>query len=362
VKQVLFVDDEPRVLEGLKRMMWSVRREWRGFYAGSVAEARECLESERIDAIVSDLNMPGETGADLLRSVRGTPATRTLPFFMLTGNGEAGMRRTSLETGATDYLSKPCDFTELSARLRNALALKEFQDGIQNRNDHLEQTLAERAEALEKARRETLFRLAKAAEARDVETGNHIIRVAFISRIVAKQLGFDEESIARLFLTSPMHDVGKIGIPDEILRKPGKLDEAEWKAMKTHCRIGYQILAGDMPSSFLHIGEGSDVQDEFMYMAAKIALYHHERWDGTGYPEGLAGEAIPIEARIVAIADVYDALRAKRPYKEPFTAERARQIIEEGRGTHFDPRVVDAFLARISEVEEACDFLSDEPH
>lgn len=360
MKQVLFVDDEPRVLDGLKRMMWSVRREWRGIYASSVAEARTCLQDEKIDAIVSDLNMPGETGADLLRTVRGHPSTSTLPFFMLTGNGESGTRRTTLETGATDYLSKPCDFNELSARLRNALALKEFQDGIQNRNDHLEQSLVERAEALERARRETLFRLAKAAEARDVETGNHIIRVAFLSRIVATQLGFDEKSIARLFLTSPMHDVGKIGIPDEILRKPGKLDDEEWRTMKTHCRIGYQILAGDMPSSFLQMGEGEAGADDFMHTAAKIALYHHERWDGTGYPEGLAGEAIPIEARIVAVADVYDALRSNRPYKGPFAPERARQIIEEGRGSHFDPKVVDAFLARISEVEDACDFLADE--
>lgn len=359
MKNVLFVDDEPRVLDGLKRMMWSVRREWRGVYASSVAEARGVLREEKIDAIVSDLNMPGETGADLLRTVRGHPSTSTLPFFMLTGTGETGTRRATLETGATDYLSKPCDFNELSARLRNALALKEFQDGIQNRNDHLEQSLAERAVALDRARRETMFRLAKAAEARDVETGNHIIRVAFISRIVAQELGFDEESIARLFLTSPMHDVGKIGIPDEILRKPGKLSEDEWRAMKTHCRIGFQILAGDMPSSFLHMGEGVQDQDEFMRTAARIALYHHERWDGSGYPEGLAGEAIPIEARIVAIADVYDALRSNRPYKGPFPAEAARQIIEEGRETHFDPKIVDAFLARISEIEDACNFLAD---
>lgn len=361
MKNVLFVDDEPRVLDGLRRMMWSVRREWRGIYASSVAEARDRLRDERIDAIVSDLNMPGETGADLLRTVRSHPSTNTLPFFMLTGNGESGTRRNALETGVTDYLSKPCDFNELSARLRNALALKEFQDGILNRNDHLEQSLAERAEALERARRETLFRLAKAAEARDVETGNHIIRVAFMSRIVAKEMGFDDEATSRLFLTSPMHDVGKIGIPDEILRKPGKLDENEWQAMKTHCRIGFQILVGDMPDSFTHMGEGEQSPDDFMFTAARIALSHHERWDGTGYPDGLAGEAIPIEARIVAIADVYDALRSNRPYKGPFAAETARRIIEEGRGTHFDPKVVDAFMARISEIEEACDFLADVP-
>ncbi|MGV3615233.1 MAG: HD domain-containing phosphohydrolase [Fimbriimonas sp.] len=361
MKRILFVDDEPRVLDGLRRMMWSARHQWEGVYARSVSEARACLAEEGIDAVVSDLNMPGETGIDLLRTVRNDPRTRTLPFFLLTGNGEMGLRRAGLELGASDFLSKPCDFAELSARLHNALTLKEFQDAIQSQNDELEKTLAERAVALERARRETLFRLAKAAEARDADTGNHIIRVGFVSQILANELGMDEATQRRILLTSPLHDVGKIGIPDEILRKPGRLDDHERAYMQTHCRIGFQILAGDLPDAFRLLGEGEPVADDFMAMAATIALSHHERWDGNGYPERRTREEIPVEARIVSVADAYDALRSARPYKGPFSPEVARRIIEEGRGTQFDPGVVDAFVTRIAEIELTVDFLSDRP-
>jgi response regulator RpfG family c-di-GMP phosphodiesterase len=350
------------VLDGLRRQMWGLRQEWQGVYVEGVTPALEKLESEEIDAIVSDLNMPGRTGLDLLKLVRETPRLRILPFFILTGNSEMLIRQVSLEAGATEYLSKPCDFSELATRLRNAFVLKDLQDEISAEKHSLEEKLADSSIELERAQRETLFRLAKAAEARDVEVGNHIARVGAFSRLIAEQMGFDAQMQRRLLVTSPLHDIGKIGIPDSILRKPGALEPDERTLMETHCRIGGQILTGELPKTLASLsGDERPANFEFISTAAKIALSHHERWDGRGYPDGLAGEDIPIEARVVAVADVFDALRNPRPYKGPFSKERTMDIIEAGSETQFDPKVVEALVLRLDEAESILDFMGD-PH
>lgn len=340
--------------------MWSRRSEWQGVYVEGVEQAIEKLESEKFDAIVSDLNMPGQTGLDLLKWMRGHERFKAFPFFMLTGNTELISRRVSLEAGATEFLAKPCDFTELSARLKNAFVLKDLQDEINAEKSDLEEQLAGKNKALERAQRETLFRLAKAAEARDVEVGNHIARVGAFSRLLAEEMGFDADMQKRMLITSPLHDIGKIGIPDSILRKPGSLTPDERLLMETHCDIGAQILAGEMPQGLSAIGgDEPPMNFEFITSAAKIAQSHHERWDGQGYPKKLAGEEIPIEARIVAVADVFDALRNPRPYKGAFSNAKTMDIIGSASGSQFDPAVVSALVRRVDEAESILDFMSD---
>jgi response regulator RpfG family c-di-GMP phosphodiesterase len=362
---ILFVDDEVRVLDGLRRMLHSKRDEWRCIFAESVDAAVSLIDSESLDAIVSDVTMPGKTGLDLLRFVRNQPSTRYLPVLMLTGNGDIGTKREALSLGATDFLNKPFDFVELTARLQNAIALKKFQDEIRTQNEFLEERVRDRTEELEQSRKDIIFRLAKAAEARDTDTGNHIVRVGLASQLLAKALGLDEATQERMLLTSPLHDVGKIGIEDHILRKPGSLSDDERRRMQEHCRIGAEILTEDLRGFLQRLGEntGDSGENDLLKVAARIALCHHERWDGTGYPNGLRGEEIPIEARIVAVTDVYDALRTKRPYKDEFDSNKALQIMLEGAGTHFDPHVIGTFASIYAEVESALESLrrGDEP-
>ncbi|AIE83457.1 response regulator receiver modulated metal dependent phosphohydrolase [Fimbriimonas ginsengisoli Gsoil 348] len=340
--------------------MWALRTEWEGIYVPDAEVAWARLEEGQIDAVVSDLNMPGRSGIELLKSVRESPRFKGLPFFLLTGNSEVMFRRVSLESGATEYLAKPCDFKELTARLRNAFVLKDLQDEIKAEKSDLEIRLADRNRDLERAQRELLFRLAKAAEARDVEVGNHIARVGVFSRMLAEEIGLEPGFQRRILLTSPLHDVGKIGIPDSILRKPGPLDPEERRLMETHTTIGGQILAGELPRVLTSLESDEPAADfEFIHTAARIAMSHHERWDGKGYPNGIGGEEIPVEARIVSVADVYDALRNARPYKGPVSREKTMQIISEGAGSQFDTKIVDAFKARIEELETMLEFMSD---
>lgn len=352
MNKILFVDDEVRILDAFRRMVRSKREEWECSFAASVEEAWDIIRIWGPDAIVSDLNMPGKSGIDLLHLVRGEEETRFLPFLMLTGNSDLQQRLACLEAGASDFLNKPCDFIELSTRLTNAIALKSFQDQVRQQNELLEEKVRARTIELEQSRKEVVLRLAIAAEMRDFNTGSHILRVALISQLLAEQMGFDLIFCENLFLASTMHDVGKIGISDSILRKPGNLSDEERASMQQHCELGAWLLRSKLSEtfSFLEV-QGEEVQNSLLDLSAKIALTHHERWDGTGYPKGLKGEDIPIEGRIVSVADVYDALRSERPYKPAMSAARAMEMMQAGRAAQFDEKIIDTLIANHAEVE-----------
>jgi response regulator RpfG family c-di-GMP phosphodiesterase len=360
LKKIIFVDDDPRVLEAFMRMTRKKADEWSCRFAKSADEAWEMILGDEPDAIVSDLNMPGKSGADLLELVRNTPQTARLPFMLLTGNNEAKMRMHCLEQGATDFLNKPCDFSELVARMNNALTLKEFQDEVRSQNEILEVRVKERTLELESSRREVVFRLARAAELRDSATGFHILRVGLLSKLLAMELGFGEKFQEELLLASTLHDIGKLGIPDSILLKPAKLSNEEFQTMQSHCKIGADLLRSDLYSTFRLLSSEVNDANDLLTLAADIALSHHEKWDGTGYPNGLAGDVIPMTGRIVAVADVYDAVCSKRPYKEAFSFEDAIKVIHQGSGTHFDPKVASALIRRQKDAQDIMSEYSDD--
>jgi response regulator RpfG family c-di-GMP phosphodiesterase len=361
LKQLLFVDDEVKVLDGLRRMLRAKREVWECHYATGVDEALSVVSTVHLDAVVSDVNMPGKNGLDLLRVLRSSDASKFLPVLMLTGNGDVSTKRDALELGATDFLNKPFDFIELTARLQNAIAMKGFQDEIRAHNAILEKKVTARTVELERSRRDIILRLAKAAETRDVDTGNHIVRVGVVAQMLAEALGFDQAFQKKILLTAPLHDVGKIGVSDGILQKNGPLSSEERLKMQEHCQIGADILTEDLGPVFRHFDEPDDPghENELLRMAARIAQCHHERWDGAGYPDGLIGEAIPIEGRIVAVADVYDALRSRRVYKPKFGPAETLQLIVDGAGTQFDPVVVAKFAELFEEIESAVENLRE---
>jgi len=356
-KIILFVDDEPHFLDSMQRMLRKRGDEWSLHFAESVDEALELTWQYQFDVIVSDVNMPIKSGFDLLAALQENEITRNVPVIILTGNTEQNLKRKALEAGATDLLSKPVYYEDLVARIASVIRLKLYQDEIANQNIILENKVKIRTAELEFLHHDIIWRLAKAGEMRDEATGNHVVRVAHCSRIIAEKCHLPEEEVGWIFLTAPLHDLGKIGIPDGILLKAGKLTAAEWDIMKTHSEIGSSILLeppkgleNSFYSASLEQNEMSGpVISPMREIAASIALNHHEKWDGGGYPNGLAGEDIPLAGRIVVIADVYDALRSARPYKKPLNREQAFEIILEGRGSHFDPNLVDVFQKCIDE-------------
>lgn len=358
-QRILFVDDESNFLEGLRRMLRKRRKQWDMSFVESVDEALHAIKKREFDAIVSDIQMPVKTGFDLLKTLRANEDTRTMPVVILTGNAEIALKRRALNLGATDLLNKPVNREDLIARLVSVLRLKSYQDELKDQNELLELKVRERTAELSFLHKDIIWRLAKAGELRDEETGNHIVRVAKYSFILARNLGLASNEVEAILLTSPLHDLGKIGIPDSILLKTGKLNSDEWVIMKQHTEIGASILMEKPKGMEIFMDLlGSRESERFVNAidptretAATIALTHHEKWDGTGYPRGLKGEDIPIAGRIVAMADVYDALRSERPYKRAFSPEKAFAIIREEAGSHFDPDVFDAFVLSQSEFE-----------
>lgn len=289
------------------------------------------------DLVIVDYMMPELNGIDFIQRFRAVPGRADIPVLMVTANDELTVRYSALEAGANDFLTKPLDKIEFRARMRNMLALRASQKRLEDRASWLAEEVLKATDEIVRRERETILRLSRAAEFRDPETGDHIQRMAHYSWMIAVRLGLPLEQQQLILEAAPMHDVGKVGIPDHILLKPGKLDDAEFSIMKQHPVIGHQIL--------------SDSSSPLLQMAAVIALSHHEKFDGSGYPLGLTGEAIPLVGRIVAVADVFDALTSARPYKAAWELDRAVSFMREQRGLHFDPQCVDVFLDRLDEVQ-----------
>ena len=338
---ILVVDDQPQNIELIEAHLAT-----QGYDIVSAANGQEALEKlfkNEIDLILLDVMMPGMDGFEVTRMVRQDDKHRLLPIVLVTALHETQDRIKGIEAGCDDFISKPFDKMELLARVRSLLKVKAYNDLLSNYQKELELEVAKKTEELKQAFErikaaslDTIYRLSMASEYKDEDTGAHIKRMSRYSAAVARRLGLDENTIEIILYAAPMHDVGKIGIPDQILMKPGKLNQKEWKIMKQHTVIGAKIL------------EGSDA--EFIRLGETIAQTHHEKWDGSGYPNNLNGTEIPIAGRVTAIADVFDALTSKRPYKKPFSVEKSLVIISEGKGSHFDPDVVDAFFAIQDEI------------
>lgn len=302
----------------------------------SPLEGLQWCGSNEPDLLIVDYMMPDINGIEFIETVRKLYPADTVPILMVTAAHEKEVRYQSLTAGANDFLTKPIDRHEFDPRVRTMLSLRASQQRLRNWNDDLREAVIRKTAEIVAREQETIARLARAAEFRDPETGAHIVRMAHYSQLIARQLGLDDELCERILTAAPMHDIGKVGTPDHILLKPGRLTAEELIVMRQHSRIGHDILLGS--------------SSPMIQMAAEIALTHHEKFDGSGYPDGTVGEAIPISGRIVAVADVFDALTSPRPYKEAWPLERAFDFIKSGRGSHFDPACVDAFFAVIPEV------------
>ncbi len=340
----LIVDDELANVRVLEQLL----EEWGCFNVESTTDPCETLSrysAFQPDIILLDLMMPDLDGFQVMEQLKPSiPAGIYLPILVLTADISAQAKRKALAAGAKDFLTKPFDSTELLLRIWNLLETRFLHRQIQNQNQVLEHRVRERTaeleeaqvkilehvEEVERSQLEVLERLARAAEFRDDDTGQHTQRVALAAALLARQLGLDEKQASLIQRTAPLHDVGKISISDLILLKPGKLTAEEFETIKTHAEVGGALLSGG--------------RSELVQMAERIALTHHERWDGSGYPQGLQGEAIPIEGRILAIVDVFDALTHARPYKSAWPVEKAVAEIVSQSGRQFDPRVVEAFL------------------
>ena len=314
--QLLVVDDEPANLQVLRHIL---QEDYRLLFAKDGAKALELAAREKPELILLDVMMPGMTGYQVCAQLKATPATSAIPVIFVTALADVEDEAQGFAVGAVDYITKPVSPAIVKARVRTHLSLV-------------------RVEELRETRLQIVQRLGLAAEYKDNETGLHVIRMSHYSRVLALAAGFSEAQAEELLNAAPMHDVGKIGIPDAVLRKPGKLDGEEWEVMKQHAQIGADII-GEHPSGLQR-------------MAREIALNHHEKWDGSGYPRGIGGAEIPVEARIIAIADVFDALTSERPYKKAWPVEEAVQLLREQSGRHFDPELVELFLGQLPAILE----------
>ena len=340
---ILVVDD---TADDLALMSTLLKHAYVVKIANSGAKALRIARSEAPpDLILLDIMMPEMDGYQVLQTLRADVKTHDIPVIFLTAKSEIEDEKRGLELGAVDYITKPVSPPILLARVKTQLALKASSDFLRDKASFLEDEVAKRTEEISAIQDVTILVMASLAETRDPETGNHIRRTQHYVKELAQALRdhprfrtyLNDRIIQLLFKSAPLHDIGKVGIPDRILLKPGKLDPDEFEVMKTHTTLGYEAIA--------HAEKALGTDVAFLTMAKEIALSHQEKWDGSGYPQGLAGDAIPLSARLMAVADVYDALVTRRPYKEPLSHAEAVRIIDRGRGTHFDPDIVDAFLA-----------------
>ena len=296
-------------------------------------------QEEEFDLILLDIRMPHMSGIEVMQALtKHFPADYYLPVIVLTAQLDEETRRQALTYGAKDFLTKPFQHWEALLRIRNQLETHYYYKQQMLRGDILEHEVAKRTKEIHSVQLEIVRRLGLAGEFRDNETGAHVVRMSRIAEVIARGAGLDEKTCELILYSSAMHDVGKIGIPDAVLLKPGKFDKEEWEIMKSHTEIGAKII-GDYPA-------------DIFWMAGVIATSHHEKWDGSGYPHGLKGEAIPISARIAAISDVFDALLSARPYKEPWPLEKALVVMREDSGSHFDPVLIEVFFNCLDEILE----------
>jgi putative two-component system response regulator len=328
--RILAVDDQLYNIQLLKMMLRGAG--FQNLY--TTVDSREALPlyvEHQPDLVLLDLSMPHIDGFGVMAQLREHAGADLAPILILTAETDPEMRYRALGGGARDFLNKPFDKVETLARIRNLLEMRLMHNRVRADNEELEQRVRERTSELRDAQMEIIHRLGHAAEYKDNETGNHIIRMSLYCAEMARAVGLPEDAVEMLQRASPMHDVGKIGIPDRVLLKPGKLDAGEWAVMQTHAAIGADLLGGS--------------RSPLIQMAAEIALTHHEKWDGTGYPRGLRGEEIPLVGRICALCDVFDALTSERPYKRAWSVDEAMAEIERGVGRHFDPQLVSVMVA-----------------
>ncbi|WP_290869288.1 two-component system response regulator [Aquabacterium sp.] len=334
---VLVADDSPQNIELLSRVLG---QDYRIKVATSGDKALKIVYSdEPPDLVLLDIMMPDLSGHEVCRRVKANPDRRRIPIIFVTAMGTIEDEALGLSLGAVDYITKPISPPLVQARVRTHLALYD-------QSRELERMVAQRTNELVATRQQIIRRLGRAAEFKDNETGNHVVRMSHIARLIAQQSGLGPEAIQLVFQAAAMHDVGKIGIPDHILLKPGPLTDEERQVVRRHPQIGADIIGKH--------------DNELLATARTIALTHHERWDGSGYPQGLQGEQIPLFGRIVAIADVFDALMSKRPYKAALPAAQSLAIMAEERGRHFDPTLLDAFFAQQFEVLRIMELYADE--
>jgi len=338
--RILIVDDEPANLKLLDKILASQGYKHRVL----VQDPRQVLarySEMRPDLILLDINMPHLDGYQVMEQLKALNDPCLPPIVILTAQHGHDYLLKALSGGARDFIGKPFDRTELLMRVRNLLDAQLGHRMLYEQKEVLDDMVRLRTQELEHTRLKIVQCLGRAAEYRDNETGNHIIRVSNVSALLAKKLGWSDAAVELIRHASPMHDVGKIGIPDHVLLKPGKFDAEERSIINTHTTIGAELLNGD--------------DADLIVLAREIALSHHEKWDGSGYPNGLAGEAIPQSGRIVAVADVFDALTSTRPYKKPWTMEAAIDFVRTNAGSHFDPAVVACFLDSLPEIRAICD-------
>ena len=339
---ILVVDDTP---DNLSLMMELLKDDYKVKLANGGERALKLAAMQPPpDLILLDIMMPGMDGYEVCRRLKANPLTRDVPVVFLTAKTEVEDEKRGLEMGAVDYITKPISPPIVLARVKIHLALKAHADFLRDKNDFLEAEVSKRTREVVAIQDVTIMAMASLAETRDSDTGNHIRRTQYYVEALAKKLRshprfsalLTDHYIHMLFKSAPLHDIGKVGIPDRILLKPGRFAPEEFEIMKTHTTLGYEAIEHAERQLGMHV--------EFLSTAKEIALSHQEKWDGSGYPQGLAGDAIPVSARLMAVADVYDALISRRVYKEGMPHDKAVAIIIQGRGSHFDPDMVDAFV------------------
>jgi response regulator RpfG family c-di-GMP phosphodiesterase len=335
--KILLVDDQPISLLYLKKTL-SRLEDMEITTCGNAQEALNLFPLKPWDLIVADYQMPGMNGLDFIRQFRQIKGGEEMPILMVTASTDPNVKYQLLDLGIVDFLQKPADASEIIARARNLISLHKATVSLKNHNQELKKGVQEMTKVLAEREQESLIVLARAAESRDPQTGSHLLRMASYSKIIALALGLSEDEAEEIYLAAPMHDVGKIGIPDRILLKGGKLTPEEWLEMKRHTNYGYDILRSSV-TPILKLG-------------GVIALNHHEAWNGSGYPNGKKGHEIPLCARIVAVADVFDALMSPRPYKEAWSLDEALVELTNIAGVRLDSECVNAFMQSIDTVKQ----------